>query len=141
MINIVGLEHCPGDFLAEIILLVGASGRTEKAKTVRTIGVFDMGEFFGQNREGIFPGGRFEHPVFPDQGLGEAVPAVDEFMRSISLDTEFPVVQMVFFQGQGVDQFTIQYFKKHLTPATTIGAGGFYTLIVHCKARFLLKKS
>jgi len=42
VIDIVGLEGGPAEFLAEIILFIGTAGRTEKPDAVPAIGIFYM---------------------------------------------------------------------------------------------------
>ena len=57
VIDAVGFENRPGEFLGDVVFLVGNSGRRQYGKAVRAVFSFYIAEFFGNQIECFIPGG------------------------------------------------------------------------------------
>ncbi len=55
MVDITGQENLPGEFLQQIILLVGAFGRRHHAKSLRAGFVGDLDQSRGDDTQNGFP--------------------------------------------------------------------------------------
>lgn len=88
MINIIGFKDRAGEFLQQVIFLIGALGRGQYAKSTAFCFIPDLGEASGGKAKRFLPGGRDETAFFAHERFGESCRTVDEFMDIPSFYTE-----------------------------------------------------
>ena len=66
MVDVIRSHHCPGQFLEEVILFIGALGRSQKSDAVGPLLLFDFLETRSDGVEGLIPGGFVELPILFD---------------------------------------------------------------------------
>ena len=69
VVDVVCAHHRPCEFLDEVILLVGAPGRTQCRKRIGAVLFLDLFELAGNQIDGLVPGGLLEPPSFLISGL------------------------------------------------------------------------
>ena len=121
MVDIIRSHHCPGQFLEEVILFIGALGRGQKSDSVRPALLFDFLETRSDYVEGLIPGGFFELPIFLDQGLSQPFAILDEFVDIPTLDAEPSLADRVCLTRLGTHKLAVQdlQIKSAATPAIT----------------------
>jgi hypothetical protein len=111
MIDVVGADGSPGEFLGQVIFLIGDFGRDQNSYGIRAIFFFDPVKTGGSEIDGFIPGGFFKFAVFFDQGGFQPHIAVDVFVKIPSFDAQFAFIDGMGFQGQGGFYFSVNDFK------------------------------
>ena len=96
VIDIISAEDRPGQFLHEIVLLVGAFGGGDERERVRTSSAFDFRHPPGDQIEGFVPGSFAKFAVLPYEWLGETVGTIHVVPAKFPLDAGGDPVRWTF---------------------------------------------
>ena len=72
VIDIVGLYYRPGEFLKQVVLLIGDPGGYQHSNTIRAIFISYLSQSLANQVKGFFPGRFSKGAVFFDQRMGQA---------------------------------------------------------------------
>ena len=83
LVHVIGVHNHPGEFLAQVVLFVGALGRSKQGKRVAGI----LGQSGRYQVQGIFPSGLFQYSVAADQRFAQPIRAVDVLQAEFAFET------------------------------------------------------
>jgi hypothetical protein len=121
VVDVIRSHDCPGQFLEEVILFIGALGRGQKSDTVGPLLLFDFLETRSDGVEGLIPCGFMELSIFLDQRLGQPFTILDEFVDIPALDAESSLADRIRLAGLGTGKLAVQdlQIKSAATPTIT----------------------
>ena len=147
VVDVIGLQDCPGKFLQEIVLFIGVLGRGEHPDTLGIGLIADAAKFLGRKVQGLIPASGSKHAIFSDQGLGQSFGGVDEFMDMPALNAEITPGNRMVATGGRADDATTFFLEVKTAAATAIDAGsqgvahgsprGYKLLRTESQTRFL----
>ena len=108
MVDMIRSDHCPSQFLQEVVLFVRALGRGQKGNAVGPLLLFDLLETRSDHVEGFIPGGFVELSIPFDQGLRQSLTVLDEFVDIPALDTKRPLADRISLARLGAYELTVQ---------------------------------
>ena len=123
VVDVVGLEGHPREFLHDVALFVRSPARDLEAEGVRPVLVADLRELRGDEIISLVPGSLDELAVLLDEGLCQTVGALDELPAGCSLGAEFALVDRAPLVGFDTHEFAIVHHKVESAPYAAVGAG------------------
>jgi hypothetical protein len=140
VIDVVRPKPHSSKFLKEVILLVGAFGGSQKSQAVPAVSVLDLFQSRRRIVQGFVPGALLEPAVFTDQGAGESIRIVNEFMAIPAFDTEFPLIHGIGLGREGPQELSVEDFQQQLASAPAVGTSGSHEFMVHHLLLIKLRK-
>jgi len=111
VVDVVGADDGPGEFLCQVIFFVGNFGGDKDADAVRSVGVNDFAKTIRDNLYGLVPV-RFYKPAKGfNQRLFQSHEAVDMLVKIPAFNAQPALVDRMGFQGQRALNFSIDDFK------------------------------
>ncbi len=133
MIDIVGSETCPAQFLQQVVVFIGAAGRGEETDAVPAVLRCDLLETRGGEVKRLFPGRFRQLSILTDKRSGQPFRTVDEFVSVPSLDAELALIHRGRFKRNSSNQAAVHNLEKHLAAAPAKRAGCCDKAIIHSR--------
>jgi len=140
VIDVIGLQACPGQFLKEVVLFIAALGRSQDAEGVRAVLLLSCAQGLCRIVQGLLPACRAKGAVFAQQGFGEALWRMDELMQVPALGAEITLGDGVVFAGIGADDPVPLYPKVDSTATAAVVTDGHNVMhaVLSSRGRFWL---
>ena len=122
VVHVVGAKHRAGQFLCQVVLLVGHFGGDKNADTVWAVLVDDLLEPVRSDLDGLVPAGVDEATKGFDHRLFESHGAIDMLVQIPSLDTEFSLADGMGFHWNRTVKLAVNCLEKHTAASAAVGA-------------------
>src|SRR5512138_495090 len=127
VVDVGCLEHCPGELLHQVVLLIGDTGRCKAGGLLALVFL----EVLDDDLVGLVPAGLNELAILFDEWLGQPVRSIDELPGIVALGAELALVDRVTVPGLDADNLFVLDNKVESAPGSAIRTRGWYVLEFH----------
>jgi len=126
VVNVVSPYHRPGEFLHDVVLLIGALGGAEHPDGVAAMLFFYLTQLADHQVQGLVPGGLDELAALLDQRPGQPVGVVGEVEAEAPFDAGPTVVGWPVPRRLHLDDAIVLDVQVKLAAHAAVGAGGLH---------------
>ena len=123
VIDAVGADRRAHEFLQDIVLFIGATGRTERRQCIRTMFRFYFVESIGYQTQRFIPGSRLQFFVLADQRRCQTLRAVNIINAEPAFDAEQAAVDRAVWRRSDANHFAIFDIQVKITTNATERTG------------------
>ena len=133
-VDIIGADHRPDEFLHEVILLVGATGRRNTGDRIRAMVGFDLRQFLRNKIISLIPGGRNKCTILLNERGTYPVGMIVKRKRETPFQTGMALVG--FRVVWRLDRMYLVLFDRHVEVTTHTAIGTYCTYLLIHRDRF-----